>query len=116
MKRLQLKGKTFGRLYVFADAPPNDMGWTQFWVRCTCKSVFIAVASRLVSGSTQSCGCIKDENCSKMGKSNGGIKGRRDSQFFGKWKRDKYVAEADKRIAKRAAYKKKYGVNSNEQY
>ncbi|HEY1956724.1 MAG TPA: hypothetical protein VGH28_13985 [Polyangiaceae bacterium] len=59
MKPLNLTGRRFGRLVV-GDRAENDVrGKTRWAVRCDCGTTFIADGTKIVSGHTQSCGCLQ---------------------------------------------------------
>jgi len=63
--KINLIGRTFGRGFVFAEAPPciRPDGQTRgkSWVRCVCGTEFIAFNENLKRGHTTSCGCYRDE-------------------------------------------------------
>lgn len=67
--KLNLVGRTFGRLIVLSEAPtrinPNGDKVRQSWVRCVCGKELVARNGELVSGHTVSCGCarIKHGQC-----------------------------------------------------
>lgn len=61
MKRLDLQGKTFGRLTVLSKDPAKSKHGS-FWVcQCECGVVKSYVGSNLASGNTTSCGCAHRE-------------------------------------------------------
>lgn len=66
MKRLDLVGQKFWRLYVVADAWNslcNGHKHSKFKCKCECWNECIVTWYYLKSGHTQSCGCIVKENC-----------------------------------------------------
>ncbi len=72
--KLNLIGRTFERLFVFADAPdrimPNGRRVRQSWVRCSCGSEpFIVMSATLTATKhrSRSCGCLKTELATKHG-------------------------------------------------
>ena len=65
-----LKGKRFGRLTVVASTflrePANK---SAIWkCKCDCGKTTYVNSDALKSGRTKSCGCLRVENCSKVGK------------------------------------------------
>lgn len=65
MKRIDLTGKTFGRLTVIgcADSLNGHLRWL---CKCSCGNECIVHGSSLKSGNTTSCGCYKTENAKKL--------------------------------------------------
>ncbi len=66
--KLNLIGHTYGRLFVFAEAPPSFAGGNprrRSWVRCRCGNELIAHNSHLTGGHTTSCGCFFRERLVK---------------------------------------------------
>jgi hypothetical protein len=61
IRRLQLKGKKFGRLRVIAFARSDANGQTLWKCRCVCGMVLTLRGNALKTGNTKSCGCLKDE-------------------------------------------------------
>jgi hypothetical protein len=60
MRRVDLSGKRFGRLVVVDLLPDRTrFGNTRWACRCDCGRTAEVVSSHLVTGHTQSCGCIK---------------------------------------------------------
>ncbi len=62
MKRISLVGRTFERLFVFADAPSTYT--TRSWVRCACGTELIVTNAHLKTGCTGSCGCLMRDRTS----------------------------------------------------
>lgn len=73
--RISLIGRTFGRLFVFAEAPsrrkPCGSLDTQDWVRCICGQELIVSRANLIAGRTKSCGCLNRDNHFKHGHNTG---------------------------------------------
>ncbi len=72
--KLNIIGRTFERLFVFADAPdrvlPNGRRLRQSWVRCACGSEPFIVLSMTLTATksrSRSCGCLKEELATKHG-------------------------------------------------
>ena len=58
-KKLDLTGQRFGRLTVLR--PAENVGTRTAWLcRCDCGRETVVLTSRLRSGHTRSCGCIKN--------------------------------------------------------
>ncbi len=61
MKKRDLTGQTFGKLYVLGEAEPyvSPKGYrkTMWKCRCECGNECVAMSSHLLSGHTLSCGC-----------------------------------------------------------
>lgn len=69
-KVANLKGKRFGRLTVVASTflrePANK---SAIWkCKCDCGKITYVNSDALKSGRTKSCGCLRVENCAKVGK------------------------------------------------
>lgn len=60
-----LTGKKFGRLLVI-ERRANKKGKTYWFCKCDCGNYTTVMATKLASGETKSCGCIRKENTSKM--------------------------------------------------
>jgi hypothetical protein len=61
MSRLRdLTGQTFGRLTVI-ERGPNKGIRTYWWCKCICDTRCLIYRGRLLSGETQSCGCLHKE-------------------------------------------------------
>lgn len=58
-KRIEMCGRTFGRLTVvsFAGRTNNSCGVAQWFCRCECGKETIAAGTKLRNGCTRSCGC-----------------------------------------------------------
>ena len=68
MSRLiDLTGRTFGRLFVFARA--DNVNGRAYWkCRCNCGNSTVVAASSLRRGNTKSCGCISREKENLIGR------------------------------------------------
>lgn len=75
MRRIDLTGKTFGRLIVIKRAGsvehPNGRKTATYLCRCECGNEKIILASALQSGHTSSCGCLQAETRSRVHKKHG---------------------------------------------
>jgi hypothetical protein len=60
--RTDLTGQRFGRLLVVAFAGVSRNRQSIWLVRCNCGIQREVIAGSLISGQTQSCGCLEDEN------------------------------------------------------
>lgn len=59
-KRIDLTGQRFGRLTVIKEDPMRDKRGLAKWIcQCDCGNTVSIVGSRLRSGHTKSCGCLK---------------------------------------------------------
>lgn len=67
MVSYDLKGKQFGRLYVVKKAPKRTSG-VRWLVRCDCGNTREVITASLVSGHTQSCGCLWKEKTREVNK------------------------------------------------
>lgn len=64
------EGDVFGRLIVTGEAPRSNGGGHRRWIsRCECGNTTTTKATKLVSGLTQSCGCLGREKGSENLKS-----------------------------------------------
>lgn len=59
---LDLTGKTFNRLTCIRSTGTNKHGLIMWECQCVCGRVKEIAGCRIVSGSTKSCGCLKQEN------------------------------------------------------
>src|SRR5260370_32649246 len=67
MRALQIDGKRFGRLIALARTGTRYRGNLHWICRCDCWNYTVTTGTRLVSGHTQSCGCIRSEYASIIG-------------------------------------------------
>jgi len=68
MRALKLWDQRFGRLIALERTRTKQKGNLRWLCRCDCWNYTITTGARLVSGHTQSCGCIRTEYARKMGK------------------------------------------------
>lgn len=61
-----LKGKEFGRLVVVERAKNAKNNRIRWKCRCGCGKLVIALSYHLLSGHTQSCGCLQKEIAGKL--------------------------------------------------
>lgn len=70
-KKLDLTGLKVGRLTALSCHGKNDFGKITWLCKCDCGETAIVIGSRLKSGLTKSCGCLRNEknpiNCLKHG-------------------------------------------------
>lgn len=59
MKKINLKGRRYGRLIVLDDEKSTSYGKTQSLCLCDCGKIFVALNLNIVAGKTKSCGCLK---------------------------------------------------------
>jgi hypothetical protein len=59
-RRMNLRGRKFGRLTVVGRAPDLDHN-ARWWCRCTCGSLRTFFQGNLVRSLSRSCGCLKKE-------------------------------------------------------
>lgn len=72
MKRLDLNGKTFGRLAVVECAGPDAKGAVCWRVRCKCGNERSFRGSDLKRGFVKSCGCLSSDLITTRNTSHGG--------------------------------------------
>jgi hypothetical protein len=58
-KMKDLSGQMFGKLTVMKPVCPDDHGHRRFECKCECGKTNIVLGSRLISGRTKSCGCLR---------------------------------------------------------
>jgi len=78
--KLNIIGRRFGRLFVFAEGPPteNQKPRRTSWVRCDCGTEKVVQNGALIGGGTKSCGCNQI-------KSKHGHAGQHRSTTYGAW-------------------------------
>lgn len=59
-KKYDLKGQKFGRLTVIEASPPESQ-----LCQCNCGNIITVLTYNLISGNTQSCGCLQKERASE---------------------------------------------------
>lgn len=69
-KFIDLTGKTFGRLTVLRQAGKDSQDIILWACLCSCGNYKIVRGQHLRNGSIQSCGCLRQESSSKIGKKN----------------------------------------------
>lgn len=65
-KRADLAGRRFGRLLALRYAGPSKRGHALWLCRCDCGTEKVASAGSFVHGRTQSCGCLRREQLSRV--------------------------------------------------
>jgi ribosomal protein L13 len=65
---IDIRGQRYGRLTVVACAGRTKRGNTIWTCRCDCGNEKIVQASHLRSGSTMSCGCLRQEGYVNRGR------------------------------------------------
>ena len=71
MKKLDLNGKTFGRLTAISVTKKGIRNKRAWVCQCECGSEVILQTSMLMSGHTRSCGCLHREEVGNMSRSHG---------------------------------------------
>ena len=76
MAKEELTGQRFGRLTVLGDSGKRKYG-KMFWrCNCACGNITEVSSNHLQSGSTQSCGCLRREISTEIGKRTGAMNGK----------------------------------------
>ncbi len=70
-KRIYLDGQTFGRLTVLHEVEPTSHLRRRWQCKCICGQDAVVHQSNLLSGHTQSCGCLSAETTSKRRRTHG---------------------------------------------
>jgi len=83
---LNLTGKRFARLQVVRRAASNRAGNTQWECQCDCGAVAIVLGYRLITGNTQSCGCLKRDRTSARMQELKTTHGRSKTRAYASWK------------------------------
>ena len=77
-----LKNQVFGRLTVIRRAGRTEHGNVTWLCRCSCTKRCTVAGGNLVSGKTQSCGCLQRELAARRSYKHGhGIRGKRSSTY-----------------------------------
>lgn len=76
-----LIGKRFGRLVVTGRAENDKSLHSQWYCRCDCGNETIVGARHLLSGNTQSCGCLDRERTKEANTTHG----QTNTKLFGVW-------------------------------
>lgn len=66
-----LTGQIFGRLTVMHRVSLSKSGKSRFQCQCSCGNTIIVEGHNLISGATQSCGCIRKEKARRLKLSHG---------------------------------------------
>ena len=85
-KPLNLTNKQFGKLFVTSRADNNKFGQSQWAVKCKCGNESVVAGSKLVSGHTQSCGCLAVETCTKRSTKHGQASRAGKSREYNAWR------------------------------
>jgi len=72
-KLIDLSGQRFGRLIVIHRDTSNGLTPTRWLCKCNCGATKIILASTLVSGKGQSCGCLRKEVSAANSTKHGGV-------------------------------------------
>ena len=64
-RKIEMVGKVFGRLEVIGEGEVSAHGKRLYEVKCTCGTVKLVDGVKPRSGSTQSCGCLRDERATQ---------------------------------------------------
>lgn len=91
LRALNLKGRRFGRLTAI-NSQGTKNGFICWSCLCDCGKETIVTSRDLVSGHTQSCGCLFLENLSKRKRTHGG----KGTRLYSIWKNMKYRCESEK--------------------
>lgn len=67
MKRVDMLGKTFGRLTVISDAGKDKHGRYKYNCLCSCGNSKVVCGSKMRKGNTLSCGCLRLETKTSHG-------------------------------------------------
>ncbi len=73
---LDLVGRTFGRLTVVQRGENDRFGKTRWLCRCECGNEKVINSRTLMSGDTQSCGCLRAEMLKNIATTHGGSASR----------------------------------------
>jgi 5-methylcytosine-specific restriction endonuclease McrA len=66
-----IKGKRFGRLVALGATPERQDGSVIWECECDCGEVVLASRRNLISGGTRSCGCLRSETSTRLGRKYG---------------------------------------------
>jgi hypothetical protein len=108
-RRRDYDGHVFGKLTVVYSERINSK--TYCFCKCSCGNEVTIWAGHLPSGHTNSCGCLKNEHCSKMGKDQIGKYGplsKRYNHNLSEEDRQRRRSAADKEWAKKVLKANKY--------
>lgn len=79
-ERMNIEGKTFGKLHVIEYSHTNKHGQSMWMCRCECGEEKMVSGSHLLNGHTTSCGCIKKRAGDRLRKH-----GKRHTRLYTKW-------------------------------
>lgn len=85
-----LSGSTFGRLKVLHYAGKNKAGILYYWCQCKCGNELYVRMSSLISGNTESCGCIHKEMLQERLTTHGDTNSRLYRMYYAMIARCKY--------------------------
>src|SRR5665254_3819 len=85
--RKDLTGRKFGRLLVVEYVETNHNYKTIWLCKCDCGNEGNFIGNQLLSGHTQSCGCLHSEMLSKRSKTHGLSKNRACAIWYGMMRR-----------------------------
>jgi len=71
-RRLDLTGKTFGKLRVISFHSMDERGGSNWNCKCSCGNSTVAYGPQLNFGLINSCGCLQKEHAKKIGRANSG--------------------------------------------
>lgn len=95
-KRLKLDGLKFGRLTVIECCGPDKHGHVKWLCRCVCGNNITTSGVSLKKGVTKSCGCIRSELISALGK-----RSKKENPYS---KTKEYRSELRRRLRENPAY------------
>lgn len=86
-RRLNLLGKRFGRLTVIRFSHVSKYGRAYWECECRCENIIITAAAYLNSGTSKSCGCLRNEMTGKRftGKASRKTHGLSKTKTYGIW-------------------------------
>lgn len=70
MKKLNLEGKSFGRLLAVKSLGIDDNGRYFWFCKCSCGKTKAILGTSLISKNTKSCGCLAMDTARKQGAKN----------------------------------------------
>jgi hypothetical protein len=71
---IDLIGHRYGRLLVLSEVPPRRKGHDRWWMCvCDCGEGAVAAGSKMRTGKTLSCGCLRREQARKNGARSQGV-------------------------------------------
>ena len=85
MNKINMVGKTFGRLTVKAETPKLVSGQHVLYCVCSCGGVAFCLGYDLRSGNTKSCGCYQKDMCSDSNTKHGHYTNNKQSPEYHTW-------------------------------